>query len=605
MKKRSLLICALAAIATAGVLAGCGTTYYFAGRVLPPSGIANRVLIAIQNPSAVARGQLQLVDAFYDIRSSFNDKTPAFFISGYSGALPSTIQNMPEEQVGAVYGSGDGSFTLINYAKETTSGAAASLASLSSSVFISRSGTYVIAANQQANVVTVINKSSGGSFPLSLPGVYHVAMNPGGTIMLAFVQNSNYAYYPRKLTASDSTSLAAYYVTNQTWPAPYVDCEPKDLPGMCLAQMQDPTTGKLPLTFDRPVKGIFSEDGNSIFVLNCGPECGGNASSVSILPTAPFNVQDGEQSGSVPTQAALTAKTIKIPGGASNALETPGGPSNVDTLYVLGEGSTTGTLASGQLFSGYLTPVNLTNDTAAAPISVSDSAPGQRTRMVVADDNTLWIGGIRCTEGQRYATAQPDGSLTMFNIPTNTVTTIEPYQGDLTGLAAVTGLHKLLPCGGWAGLYLLDLRWLGDQQFLRNHHRYRLRRGLYGRDHRRRQHGLLRRARGSRHIFANDVPGVDVLAIAAHRDDVEQTCGGTLLRMAARQLRTGILDLTQGESGTRGSAPERAAEAEAAARILGVTHRQALDLPDGAVANTLENRLKIARVLRELLAPAS
>jgi bacillithiol biosynthesis deacetylase BshB1 len=93
---------------------------------------------------------------------------------------------------------------------------------------------------------------------------------------------------------------------------------------------------------------------------------------------------------------------------------------------------------------------------------------------------------------------------------------------------------------------------------------------------------------------------VDVLAIAAHRDDVEQTCGGTLLRMASRGLRTGILDLTQGESGTRGSAAERAAEADAAARILGVSHRQALDLPDGAVANTLENRLKIACVLREL-----
>lgn len=93
---------------------------------------------------------------------------------------------------------------------------------------------------------------------------------------------------------------------------------------------------------------------------------------------------------------------------------------------------------------------------------------------------------------------------------------------------------------------------------------------------------------------------VDVLAIAAHRDDVEQTCGGTLLRMAARGLRTGILDLTQGESGTRGSAAERAAEAEEAARILGASHRQALDLPDGAIANTLENRLKIARVLREL-----
>jgi bacillithiol biosynthesis deacetylase BshB1 len=92
----------------------------------------------------------------------------------------------------------------------------------------------------------------------------------------------------------------------------------------------------------------------------------------------------------------------------------------------------------------------------------------------------------------------------------------------------------------------------------------------------------------------------DVLAVAAHRDDVEQTCGGTLLRMAARGLRTAILDLTQGESGTRGSADERAHEAEEAARILGVRWRQALTLPDGAIANTLENRIEIVRILRLL-----
>jgi bacillithiol biosynthesis deacetylase BshB1 len=98
-------------------------------------------------------------------------------------------------------------------------------------------------------------------------------------------------------------------------------------------------------------------------------------------------------------------------------------------------------------------------------------------------------------------------------------------------------------------------------------------------------------------------PGVlpaDVLAIAAHRDDVEQTCGGTLLRMAARGLRTAILDLTQGESGTRGTAEDRAREAAEAARLLGVGWRQALDLPDGAIENTLENRKKIVRVLRQV-----
>jgi len=92
----------------------------------------------------------------------------------------------------------------------------------------------------------------------------------------------------------------------------------------------------------------------------------------------------------------------------------------------------------------------------------------------------------------------------------------------------------------------------------------------------------------------------DVLAIAAHRDDVEQTCGGTLLRMRSIGVRTAILDLTRGEAGTRGSAEERAAEAKAAAEILGVVWRDALDIPDGRVENSWENRLKIVEVLRRI-----
>lgn len=98
---------------------------------------------------------------------------------------------------------------------------------------------------------------------------------------------------------------------------------------------------------------------------------------------------------------------------------------------------------------------------------------------------------------------------------------------------------------------------------------------------------------------AGGAAALDVLALAAHRDDVEQTCGGTLLKMAQRGYRTGILDLTQGEMGTRGTAGDRAREAAEAARLLQVSFRQALDVPDGRVENTWENRLKIARVLRE------
>ncbi|MGD0179471.1 MAG: bacillithiol biosynthesis deacetylase BshB1 [Terriglobales bacterium] len=92
---------------------------------------------------------------------------------------------------------------------------------------------------------------------------------------------------------------------------------------------------------------------------------------------------------------------------------------------------------------------------------------------------------------------------------------------------------------------------------------------------------------------------LDILAIAAHRDDVEQTCGGTLLKMAQRGRCTGILDLTQGEMGTRGTADSRAQEAAEAAKILRVSWREALDIPDGRVENTWENRLKVARVIRE------
>jgi N-acetylglucosamine malate deacetylase 1 len=92
---------------------------------------------------------------------------------------------------------------------------------------------------------------------------------------------------------------------------------------------------------------------------------------------------------------------------------------------------------------------------------------------------------------------------------------------------------------------------------------------------------------------------LDILAIAAHRDDVEQTCGGTLLRAAQRGQGTGILDLTQGEMGTRGTADDRAREAADAARILGVRWRHALDIPDGRVENTWGNRLKVALVIRE------
>ncbi|MBA3672955.1 MAG: bacillithiol biosynthesis deacetylase BshB1 [Gemmatimonadaceae bacterium] len=96
------------------------------------------------------------------------------------------------------------------------------------------------------------------------------------------------------------------------------------------------------------------------------------------------------------------------------------------------------------------------------------------------------------------------------------------------------------------------------------------------------------------------MPATDVaiLAIAAHRDDVELTCGGTLIKAAAMGQRTGIVDLTQGEMGTRGSAGLRAREAADAAETLGVVVRETLGLPDAGIENTPATREALARLIR-------
>jgi len=92
---------------------------------------------------------------------------------------------------------------------------------------------------------------------------------------------------------------------------------------------------------------------------------------------------------------------------------------------------------------------------------------------------------------------------------------------------------------------------------------------------------------------------VDILAIAAHPDDVEQTCGGTLIKMAEKGYRTGVLDLTAGDMGTRGTPDERVAEAHEAAKIMRVTHRENLHFPDARLENTISARMTLAVKIRE------
>src|ERR1700691_2661407 len=319
------------------LLAGCGQSFYFAGRTLPPSGILNRVLIAVQNPGALTKGSLQIVDAYYDIRHSFNDKVASFSIAGYSGADPITIQNMPEEQVGAVYGAGDGSFALLNYAteKQTTT---VSLPGASSSVYISRDQRYVFAANQTAHTLTVQDRTLGTSYELNLPTVYRVSINPSGSAALVFVQDSNLVYSIYKLQA------------NQKTPSNAEDCEPQNLPVYCILPV--------PGTFDRPTKAVFSADGTTAFILNCGPECGGVQASVSFLPVAGIIIQSGAP---VPPGAPTTVTaTVPIPGGDTDAVQ------NANLLYLAGQ-----QLQPDGYFAGYLSILDTSSGQITGPNPIS------------------------------------------------------------------------------------------------------------------------------------------------------------------------------------------------------------------------------------------
>jgi hypothetical protein len=420
---RSWCAFALLACVIPIVFSGCGKTFFFAGRNLPPSGIANRALVAIQNASITGSGSLEIEDAFYDVRHSFNNKTPSFFISGFSGKSPQTIQNMPAERVGAVYSAGDGSLSLVNYAAENLTTSVKNLPTSSSSIFISTDQRYVFSTNPTEHTVTIIDQILGTTYPLNLPGAFSVSINPAGSVALVFVQNSNAIYYVFRLQS------------NQPAPAGAQDCEPQNLPVYCLLPV---TNGVTQGTFDRPIKAVYSSDGNTAYVLNCGFECGGTQSSVTYLPTAGVLIQSG--SPVPPGTNTAAGSPIPIPGGVTDALVTSG------TLYLAGQQFQ----KADQLFAGFLTTLNTATQKITGTYSISD---GTHTKMILGDNNSLWIGSQQCSTGERYHQSQTGanvqfGCLTMFNTSTNSVTAIDSYKGDATGIAAITGLSKVYTTEG-------------------------------------------------------------------------------------------------------------------------------------------------------------
>jgi hypothetical protein len=465
-KRSSLYFCGviIAVFAICTVVGSCGQNFYFAGRNLPPSGVINRVLVAEQYPSQVAEGALPFMDAYYDIRHAYNASGGQLIINGYSGKLPLTIQNMPEEQAGAVYNAGDGSVTLVSYATEKVNTSISIPGSLSSNsegspyngVMVSRDLTYVYAANPASHVISVVSRSAtaAASLTLNVNNAYGVSLNPGGTVALVFIEDATQPANTSTANGANPASFAVYSIVqlnateqqaavdnpNYVYTDPTTgysvtaqDCEPQRLPTWCAFPV---ATGPN-ASFDHPIKAVFSPDGTTAYVINCGPECGGTTSGITAIPITGNSLNSGSYGASAIELTA--AGNTAIPNGSTNAIFSG------NTMYIAGQQYQ----ASSGLFEGFLTVLNTPANTIAGTYEIGD---GLHNKMVFADDNTLWIGGSQCNQGVRFAQAQAGaniqfGCMTMFNTASNTAT-IGPYQGDGTGVADVQGLHKVYTTEG-------------------------------------------------------------------------------------------------------------------------------------------------------------
>jgi len=385
----SALIASGILLATATLaLSGCGVVvlyktpeYGYAGRPVPPSKMLERVLAAYS--ATGSSGGLEIIDGLRDLRGNVENTTKFFGISGYSEPEPISIINYPEQTAGYALDYQTGTLTAINYSKETASGTAGSFGSTPPSAAASQLGTAFAGAAQQAGVL--VFTTGGVSYDLNLPGVNKVVIDPGFSVVLAMVQNSNTLYRIVRLPQTPNPVL----------PPGYVDCEPLLLPQYCVV----PVAG----TYDRPVNVNFSLDGSTAYVLNSGPENGGTTASVSFLNMAPLNINTVPTVNPLGTGAPSPMATL--PNGTANPVAIPGGVtaslSDGTYLYLAGQQLQTSGAYKG-LFAGNLTTVNLGTYAVSKPVSISD---GTHTKLLFADNNSLWIASSNCANGVRAATA--------------------------------------------------------------------------------------------------------------------------------------------------------------------------------------------------------
>jgi hypothetical protein len=343
-------------------------------------------------------GGLAIVDAARDIRSNVQLTIPTYSIKGYSSGYPGTIFNFPAELRGYVYSNSDGSLVNVNYSTESAAGSVGTFESGPSAIAIPPAASHFYAAEEASGILEIIDDINGGTFALNIPNVFKVFVNTGDTVALAMVRNANTVYRIFKLNQGQYTNNQLAIAATGS-----ADCEPYLYPVYCAVA--------LPGTYDEPNGVYFSLDGATAYVLNCGPECGGHTASVTLLSQGPLNENVIPSS---PVQPNPQIANVPVPGGVTDAL------SDGTTLYLSGQ-----QLQSDGLFAGFLSTMNQATNTITGIYSISD---GTHSKMLFADNNTLWIGSQYCATGERFKLNENYNCLTMVTLSGGTQQTVQSVQ---------------------------------------------------------------------------------------------------------------------------------------------------------------------------------
>ena len=383
----------LIVLISAGIT-GCGSS----GKSSPGPSARFRAFVSQDVSSTTLIAGLDVVDAS-------KDRLVRLGVS--AGSSPGLMEVSANKLTTLVFNLSGNSLNVINNKQESSAGSV-TLPDWTESLAITSDATVAFAAvpnapvaGQSPGAVEMISLSStSNETPIPVPAVHYITLSGDNTHLLAFSDSPDAATGRWAVTVITLQNVGTTSIPN--WMVKGV------------TTVADPG-------LDHPVWGVYSADGNTAYIMNCGPECGGTAASVAVL--------DLTQSPPV-----LVGSPISIPSATY-------GVRFGTTLYVVGTdpnlaasgtscaGSNTAAAACGQL-----SIIDTAALQASAPIVITD---GYHNRMTLTADMQLFIGARRCSD-VNIAGGEQRGCLSIYNAQTGTVV-IGTDHFDVTGIAPVTG----------------------------------------------------------------------------------------------------------------------------------------------------------------------